>query len=121
MSISKEQILDAIAELKVMEIVELISAMEEKFGVSSTSAIANPMGPVEVAEEKTEFDVVMTSFGTNKVAVIKAVRSAIGLGLKEAKDMVDAAPTTVKEAIDKKEAEELKKHLENAGATIELK
>ncbi|WP_367680600.1 50S ribosomal protein L7/L12 [Candidatus Fukatsuia anoeciicola] len=121
MSMSKEQILDAIAELKVIEIVELISAMEEKFGVSATPVIANSTGPIEVAEEKTEFDVIMTSFGANKIAVIKAVRAAIGLGLKEAKDMVDAAPITVKEAIDKKEAEELKKHLEKAGATVELK
>ncbi|AWK14779.1 50S ribosomal protein L7/L12 [Candidatus Fukatsuia symbiotica] len=122
MSMSKEQILDAIAELKVMEIVELISAMEEKFGVSAAAAVmAGPAGPVEAVEEKTEFDVVMTSFGANKVAVIKAVRSATGLGLKEAKDMVEAAPTTVKEAIDKKEAEELKKQLEEVGATVDLK
>lgn len=124
MSMSKEQILDAIAELKVMEIVELISAMEEKFGVSAAAAaavMAGPAGPVEAVEEKTEFDVVMTSFGANKVAVIKAVRSATGLGLKEAKDMVEAAPTTVKEAIDKTGAEELKKQLEEVGATVELK
>ncbi|PAJ73503.1 50S ribosomal protein L7/L12 [Pseudoalteromonas sp. NBT06-2] len=120
MSVSKDQILDAIAEMSVMDVVALVEAMEEKFGV--TAAAAMVAGPAaEAAEEKTEFDVVMTSFGGNKVAAIKAVRAATGLGLKEAKGLVESAPVAVKEAISKEEAEALKTDLEAIGATIEVK
>ncbi|SFD20966.1 50S ribosomal protein L7/L12 [Pseudoalteromonas denitrificans] len=120
MSVSKDQILDAIAEMSVMDVVALIEAMEEKFGV--TAAAAMVAGPAaEAAEEKTEFDVVMTSFGGNKVAAIKAVRAATGLGLKEAKGLVESAPVALKEAVSKEEAEALKKDLEEIGATIEIK
>lgn len=120
MSVSKDQILDAIAEMSVMDVVALVEAMEEKFGV--TAAAAMVAGPAaEAAEEKTEFDVVMTSFGGNKVAAIKAVRAATGLGLKEAKGLVESAPVAVKEAISKEEAEALKTNLEAIGATIEVK
>lgn len=124
---SKEDILEAIANMTVMEVVELISAMEEKFGVTAAAAVAvaapGAAGDAggEAAEEKTEFDVVMTSFGANKVAVIKAVRALTGLGLKEAKDAVEGAPTTLKEAVSKDEAEAAKKALEEAGATVEVK
>lgn len=122
MSLTKEQILDAIAEMSVMEVVELVSAMEEKFGVSAAvAAVAVGGGAAEEAEEKTEFDVVLTSMGSNKVATIKAVRGATGLGLKEAKDLVESAPAVLKEAISKGEAEMLKKAIEEAGATVELK
>ncbi|BBG60960.1 L8 [Providencia rustigianii] len=121
MSITKDQILDAVAEMSVMDVVELITMMEEKFGVSAAAAVAVAAGPAEVAEEKTEFDVVLSAVGANKVAVIKAVRGATGLGLKEAKDMVESAPATIKEAASKDEAEALKKVLEEAGATAELK
>lgn len=122
MSLTKEQILDAIAEMTVMEVVELVSAMEEKFGVSAAvAAVAVAGGAAEAAEEKTEFDVVLANAGANKVAVIKAVRGATGLGLKEAKDLVESAPATLKEGISKGEAEELKKALEEAGASVELK
>lgn len=117
MSLTKEQILDAIAEMSVMEVVELVSALEEKFGVSAAVAAVAVAGPaVEAAEEKTEFDVVLTGAGSNKIAVIKAVRGATGLGLKEAKELVESAPATLKEGVSKGEAEELKKALEEAGA-----
>ena len=122
MSLTNEQILDAIAEKSVMEIVELISAMEEKFGVSAAAiAVAGPATDAPVAEEKDEFNVVLTGAGDKKVAVIKVVREVTGLGLKEAKDLVEGAPQTVKEGASKAEAEELKKKLEEAGATVELK
>ncbi|EKT58111.1 50S ribosomal protein L7/L12 [Providencia burhodogranariea] len=121
MSITKDQILDAVAEMSVMDVVELITLMEEKFGVSAAAAVAVAAGPAEAVEEKTEFDVVLTAIGANKVAVIKAVRGATGLGLKEAKDMVESAPATIKEAASKDEAESLKKVLEEAGASAELK
>jgi large subunit ribosomal protein L7/L12 len=126
MAVSKEDILETIANMTVMEVVDLVEAMEEKFGVSAAAAavaVAAPAGGGEAAaaEEKTEFDVVMTSFGDNKVGVIKAVRGATGLGLKEAKEMVEGAPATIKEGVSKEEAEELKKQLEEAGAQVELK
>lgn len=121
MSVTKEQILDAVAEMSVMEVVELVEAMEEKFGVTAAAAVvAGPAGG-DAAEEKTEFDVILASAGGNKVAAIKAVRGATGLGLKEAKTMVESAPVAVKEAVSKEEAEELKAQLEEAGATVELK
>ncbi|MAZ66216.1 MAG: 50S ribosomal protein L7/L12 [Kangiellaceae bacterium] len=124
MALSKDDILNAIAEMSVMEVVELVSAMEEKFGVSADAAVAVAAGPVADAgpvEEQTEFDVILKSFGANKVAVIKAVRGATGLGLKEAKDVVESAPSPIKEAVSKDEAEELKKALEEAGAEVEVK
>ncbi|MFC6277442.1 50S ribosomal protein L7/L12 [Psittacicella hinzii] len=123
MSLTKDQILDAIAAMSVMEVVELVSAMEEKFGVSAAvAAVAVAAGGEgAAAEEKTEFDVELKAFGANKVAVIKAVRGATGLGLKEAKDLVESAPVKVKEGISKAEAEELKKALEEAGAEAEVK
>ncbi len=122
MAISKEDILEAVANMTVMEIVDLISAMEEKFGVSAAAAVA-VAAPVAAAvvEEQTEFDVILTGFGENKVAVIKAVRGITGLGLKEAKDAVEGAPTTLKEGVSKAEAEAAKKELEEAGATAEIK
>jgi large subunit ribosomal protein L7/L12 len=122
MAISQQDILDAVANMTVMEIVDLISAMEEKFGVSAAAAVA-VAAPVAAAavEEQTEFDVVLTGIGENKVAVIKAVRGLTGLGLKEAKDAVEGAPTTIKEAVSKSEAEAAKKELEEAGATAEIK
>ena len=119
MSISQDDILNAVAEMSVMDVVALIEAMDEKFGVSA-SAVAAAAGPAEAAEEQTEFDVVMTSFGEKKVAVIKAVRGATGLGLKEAKDLVEALGV-VKEGVDKAEAEELVKLLSEAGASVEIK
>tara|TARA_R110000868_G_scaffold179522_1_gene419596 strand:- start:242 stop:613 length:372 start_codon:yes stop_codon:yes gene_type:complete len=123
MALTKDDILNAIAEMPVMELVELIEAAEEKFNVSAAAAVAvaGPAAAAEAVEEQTEFDVVMTSFGANKVSVIKAVRTATGLGLKEAKTLVEAAPTPVKEGVAKEEAEELKKTLEEAGAEVELK
>ena len=123
MALTKEDILNAIAEMPVMDLVELFAAAEEKFGVSAAAAVAvaGPAAAAEVAEEQTEFDVVMTSFGANKVSVIKAVRAATGLGLKEAKDVVESAPKAIKEGVSKGEAEELKKTLEEAGAEVELK
>ncbi len=121
MSISKDDILNAIAEMSVMDVVELIEAMEEKFGVSAAAAVAVAGGDAAAVEEQTEFDVVMTSFGEKKVAVIKAVRGATGLGLKEAKDLVESAPKAIKEGVEKAEAEELKKLLEEAGASVEIK
>jgi large subunit ribosomal protein L7/L12 len=121
MSVSKDDILNAIAEMSVMEVVELVEAMEEKFGVSAAAAVMAAGPAAEAAEEKTEFDVVLTSFGANKVAVIKAVRGATGLGLKEAKDIVESAPKALKEGVSKEEAEALKKELEEAGASVEVK
>jgi large subunit ribosomal protein L7/L12 len=127
MAVSKEEILEAIGNMTVLEVVDLIAAMEEKFGVTAAAAVvAGPGGGGAVAEaapveEQTEFDLVLASFGANKVAVIKAVRALTGLGLKEAKDAVESAPTTLKEAISKGEAEEAKKQLEEAGATVEIK
>ena len=122
MSLTNEQIIEAIASKSVSEIVELISAMEEKFGVSAAAAaVAVAAGPAEAAEEKTEFDVILAEAGANKVAVIKAVRGATGLGLKEAKDLVESAPANLKEGISKEEAEALKKELEEAGAQVEVK
>jgi len=123
---SKEEILESISNMSVMEVVELISDMEEKFGVSAAAAVAAaPAGGGDgggaAAEEKTEFDVVLASMGDNKVGVIKAVRGITGLGLKEAKALVESAPAPVKEAASKDEAEEAKKTLEEAGATVELK
>ncbi|WP_373767095.1 50S ribosomal protein L7/L12 [Glaesserella sp.] len=122
MSLTNEQIIEAIASKSVSEIVELITAMEEKFGVSAAAAaVAVAAGPAEAAEEKTEFDVILAEAGANKVAVIKAVRGATGLGLKEAKDLVESAPAALKEGISKGEAEALKKELEEAGAKVEIK
>lgn len=123
MALSREDVLNAIAEMSVMDVVELVSAMEEKFGVSAAAAVAAaPAAAAAVAEEeKTEFDIVLASIGEKKVNVIKAVRAITGLGLKEAKDMVDGAPATVKEGASKAEADEAKKQLEEAGATVELK
>ncbi|MFC1236814.1 50S ribosomal protein L7/L12 [Vibrio sp. DW001] len=121
MSITNEQILDAVAEMSVMQVVELIEAMEEKFGVSAAAAVVAGGAAAEVAEEQTEFDVMLTAIGGNKVSVIKAVRAATGLGLKEAKGLVDSAPAAVKEAVSKEEAETLKATLEEAGATVEVK
>lgn len=122
MSLTNEQIIEAIASKSVTEIVELIAAMEEKFGVSAAVAAAPAAGgAAAAAEEKTEFDVVLAEAGANKVAVIKAVRGATGLGLKEAKDLVESAPANLKEGISKEEAEALKKELEEAGAKVEIK
>ena len=120
MSLTNEQIIEAIASKSVTEIVELIAAMEEKFGVSAAAAPAAG-GAAAAAEEKTEFDVVLAEAGANKVAVIKAVRGATGLGLKEAKDLVESAPANLKEGVSKEEAEALKKELEEAGAKVEIK
>lgn len=124
MALSNDDILNAIADMSVMDVVELVSAMEEKFGVSAAAAaapVAAAAADAGAAEEQSEFDVVLTSFGEKKVAVIKAVRGITGLGLKEAKDMVEAAPTPIKEGVDKAEAEDVKKQLEEAGASVELK
>ena len=126
MAVSKDEILDAIANMSVMDVVELIEAMEEKFGVTAAAAVAAMPAAAggetgAAAEEKTEFDVVLGSFGENKVAVIKAVRGLTGLGLKEAKEAVESAPTTLKEGVSKDEAEEAKKQLEEAGAAVEVK
>ena len=120
MSVTKDQILDAIAEMSVMEVVELVEAMEEKFGVTAAAAVV-AAGPAEAAEEKTEFDVILAAAGGNKVAAIKAVRGATGLGLKEAKALLESAPAPIKEAVSKEEAEALKKDLEEAGAEVEIK
>ena len=123
MAVSKDDILETISNMSVMEVVDLISAMEEKFGVSAAAAVAAaaPVAAGEAAAEKDSFDVVLTSFGENKVAVIKAVRAITGLGLKEAKDAVEAAPATLKEGLSKAEAEDVQKQLIEAGATAELK
>lgn len=126
MAVSKDEILETIANMSVMEVVELISAMEEKFGVSAAAAVAAAPAAAggdagAVAEEQTEFDVMLTSFGANKVSVIKAVRAITGLGLKEAKDAVESAPSALKEGVSKDEAESIKKQLEEAGASVEVK
>lgn len=124
MALSNEEILNAVAEKTVMELVELIKAFEEKFEVSAAAvAVAGPAAgaAAPAAEEQTEFNVILKSFGANKVAVIKAVREATGLGLKEAKDLVEGAPQTLKEAVSKDDAEALKKKLEEAGAEVEVK
>ena len=125
MAVSKDDILEAISNMSVMEVVDLISAMEEKFGVSAAAAVAVAAAPAAggaaAAEEKTEFDVVMTGFGDNKVNVIKVIRAVTGLGLKEAKDMVEGVPATVKEGVSKAEAEDVKKQLVEAGATVDIK
>ena len=126
MAVSKKEILDAIANMTVMEVVELIGAMEEKFGVTAAAAVAaapagGAGGDAAPAEEQTEFDVVLTSFGSAKVPVIKAVRALTGLGLKEAKEAVESAPNTIKEGVSKDDAEEAKKALEEAGATVDVK
>ena len=126
MALSNEEILNAIAEMSVMDVVELVAAMEEKFGVSAAAAVAvaAPAGGADAggaAEEQTEFDVVLTAAGDKKVNVIKAVRAITGLGLKEAKGLVDGAPSPIKEAVSKEEAEDMKKQLEEAGAQVEVK
>ena len=125
MALSKDDILNAIAEMSVMEVVELVEAMEEKFGVSAQAAVAVAAAPAggdaAAAEEQTEFDVVLTAIGEKKVNVIKAVRGITGLGLKEAKALVDGVPSSIKEGASKDEAEDAKKQLEEAGATAELK
>lgn len=125
MAVSKEDILETISNMTVMEVVELVESMEEKFGVSAAVAAAPAAavaaGPAEAAEEQTEFDVVLTNFGDKKVGVIKTVRAITGLGLKEAKELVEGAPSTVKEGVGKDEAEEMKKQLEEAGGGAELK
>lgn len=124
MALTKEDILNAIAEMPVMDLVELIAAAEEKFGVDASATVAVAAGPAvaaEAAEEKTEFDVILKAAGANKVAAIKAVRGATGLGLKEAKDMVESAPVAVKEGISKEDAEALAKELTEAGAEVEVK
>jgi large subunit ribosomal protein L7/L12 len=124
MAVSKDEILETIGNMSVIEVVDLIEAMEEKFNVSAASAVAAVAAPAASAaaeEEKTEFDVVMTSFGANKVSVIKVVRSLTGLGLKEAKDLVEGAPSTVKEGLPKADAEDMKKQLEEAGASVDVK
>ncbi len=126
MALSKDDILNAIAEMSVMDIVALISAMEEKFGVTAAAAVAVAAAPAggdagAVAEEQTEFDVILASSGEKKVNVIKVVRAVTGLGLKEAKGLVDGAPSPIKEGASKAEAEDIKKQLEEAGATVELK
>ena len=125
MAVAKEEILEAISNMTVMEVVDLISAMEEKFGVSAAAAVAAApaaaAAPAEAAEEQTEFEVVLTSFGANKVSVIKVVRALTALGLKEAKELVESAPSNVKEGVAKDEAEDVKKQLEEAGAAVELK
>src|SRR5210317_967608 len=127
MAVSKEDILETLSNMTVMEVVDLIAAMEEKFGVSAAAAVAAAPAAAggdaggEAAAEKDEFDVVLASFGDKKVGVIKAVRAITGLGLKEAKDMVESAPAAIKEGASKDEAEELKKQLEEAGGTVELK
>ncbi len=125
MALSRKDVLNSIAEMTVMDIVELISEMEEKFGVTAAAAVAAApaaaAGGAAAAEEKDEFDVILASFGDKKVGVIKAVREATGLGLKEAKELVEGAPAPIKEGANKAEAEELKKKLEEAGATVELK
>jgi len=126
MALSNEELIEALSAKPVMEIVELVKALEEKWGVSAAAPVAVAAGgggaaPAAAAEEQTEFDVVMTSFGENKVSVIKVVRTVTGLGLKEAKDLVEGAPSTIKEAVPKAEAEDIKKKLEEAGAKVDIK
>ena len=122
---TKDEVIDAIANMSVMDVVSLIEEMEEKFNVSAAAPVAVAAAPVDgggaAAEEKSEFDVVLSAVGENKIAVIKAIRAVTGLGLKEAKEMVEGAPATAKEAVSKEEAEGYKKQLEEAGATVELK
>jgi large subunit ribosomal protein L7/L12 len=124
---SKEEVLEAISQMSVIDLVELISEMEEKFGVTAAAPVAVAAAPVagegseDAAEEQTEFEVILTAMGENKIAVIKAVRTISGLGLKEAKDLVEGAPKTLKESVSKEEAEEMKKQLEESGASVELK
>lgn len=127
MAVSKEELVETLSSMTILEVTELVSELEEKWGVSAAAAVASvavasgaDAGGAE-AEEQTEFDVVMSSFGANKVSVIKAVRSITGLGLKEAKDMVEGVPSTIKEAAPKAEAEDIKKQLEEAGAAVDLK
>ena len=125
MALSNEDLLKELSAKPIMEVVELVKMLEEEWGVSAAAPVAVAAGPAAdaggAAEEKTEFDVVMTSFGDNKVSVIKAVRAITGLGLKEAKDAVEGAPSTIKEGVAKDEAEDVKKQLEEAGASVELK
>jgi large subunit ribosomal protein L7/L12 len=126
MALSNEDLLKELSAKPIMEVVELVKMLEEEWGVSAAAPVAAAAGPAAgdgaaAAEEQTEFDVVLTSFGENKVAVIKAVRTITGLGLKEAKDAVEGAPSTIKEGVAKGEADEVKKQLEEAGATVELK
>ena len=128
MAVSREEIKEALSQMPVMELVELINELEEAWGVSAAAPVAVAAAPGagaaeggEAAEEKTEFDVIMTGFGDNKVAVIKVVRAVTGLGLKEAKDLVEGAPSPVKEGANKEEAESIKKQLEEAGASVEVK
>jgi len=126
MALSNEELIEALSAKPVMEVVELVKALEEKWGVSAAAPVAvaaagGGAAPEAAAEEKTEFDVVMSSFGDNKVAVIKVVRTVTGLGLKEAKDLVEGAPSTVKEGVPKDEAEDIKKQLEEAGAKVDVK
>jgi large subunit ribosomal protein L7/L12 len=125
MAVSKDEILETIANMTVMEVVELISAMEEKFGVSAAAAVAAApaaaAGPAAVVEEQTEFDVILANFGANKVGVIKVIRELTGLGLKEAKDLVEGVPSTVKEGVSKADADGMKKKLEEAGAAVTIK
>ncbi|MBU2676371.1 MAG: 50S ribosomal protein L7/L12 [Gammaproteobacteria bacterium] len=126
MALSNEDLLKELSTKPIMEVVELVKMLEEEWGVSAAAPVAVAAGPAagdggEAAAEKDEFDVVMTSFGGNKVSVIKAVRTITGLGLKEAKDAVESSPSTIKEGVAKAEAEEVKKQLEEAGATVELK
>ena len=124
---SKEKVLEAISQMSVMDLVELISEMEEKFGVTAAAPVAVAAAPVagdsgdDEGEEQTEFEVILQGMGDNKIAVIKAVRSITGLGLKDAKDLVEAAPKSLKESVSKDEADEMKKQLEEAGASVELK
>ena len=124
---SREEVLEAISQMSVIDLVELISEMEEKFGVTAAAPMAVAAAPVagegseDAAEEQTEFEVILTAMGENKIAVIKAVRTISGLGLKEAKDLVEGAPKTLKESVSKEEAEEMKKQLEESGASVELK
>ena len=127
MAITKEELIDALSQLKVLEVVDLVKALEEKWGVSAAAAVAVAAAPAgggaaaAPVEEKTEFNVTMTSFGANKVGVIKVIREITGLGLKEAKDLVEGVPSSVKEGVPKAEAEAIKKKLEEAGAAAEIK
>jgi large subunit ribosomal protein L7/L12 len=125
MAVSREEIIEVLSNMSVLEVTQLVSDLEEKWGVSAAApvavAAAGPAAEAAAVEEKTEFDIVMTSFGANKVGVIKAIRTITGLGLKEAKDMVEGVPATVKEGISKDEAEGIKKQLEEAGASVEVK
>jgi large subunit ribosomal protein L7/L12 len=124
MAVSREEIIDVLSNMSILEVTQLVSDLEAKWGVSAAAPVAVAAGPAAeaaVVEEQTEFDVVMSSFGANKVGVIKAIRTITGLGLKEAKDMVEGVPATVKEGISKDEAEGIKKQLEEAGASVEVK